>query len=332
MTSTPTAAAEKGTGAPAKAGRTIDYQEYALVGVVILLLIAGGILEGSSFLSKDNLFNVLRQGSIVGVLAIGMTFVIATAGIDLSVGSMVAATGIAGGWLMTHVGAFDSIPSLGFIIGAIALGVALGAVNGAAIAYGKVVPFIATLAMLLIARGLALWISDKTPISLFDLETLRWFGTGTVLTIPSSLIIFLGVAAVGWVLLNRTPYGRYVVAVGGNPEAARIAGVKANRILFSVYEMSGICAGIAAILLCGRLASASPVAGQLYELDAIAAVVIGGTSLAGGRATIVGTVLGVITFALVFNLLTLMNLAVEIQSITKGLIILAAVLLQRRSR
>ena len=260
----------------------------------------------------------------MGVLAIGMTFVIATAGIDLSVGSMLAACGVAGGLLV------DS-GSLAFVVGAVLLGVVLGGINGAAVAYGKVVPFIATLAMLLIARGLALWMSDKTPISLFDLEFVRWFGTGEVLTIPSSLLVFLGVAAIGWVLLNRTPYGRYVVAVGGNPEAARIAGVKVKRILFSVYVMSGICAGIAAVLLCGRLASASPVAGSLNELDAIAAVVIGGTSLAGGRATIVGTVLGVITFALVFNLLTLMNLAVEIQSITKGLIILAAVLLQRRS-
>ena len=292
--------------------------------MIALLLVAGAILEGDSFLSKDNMFNVLRQGSVVGVLAIGMTFVIATAGIDLSVGSMVAAAGVAGGLVVDN-------GSLPFVVGAILLGVALGGVNGAAIAYGKVVPFIATLAMLLIARGLALWMSDKTPISLFDLEAVRWFGTGEVLTIPSSLIVFLGVAAIGWVLLNRTPYGRYVVAVGGNPEAARIAGVKVKRILFSVYVLSGICVGIAAILLCGRLASASPVAGSLYELDAIAAVVIGGTSLAGGRATIVGTVLGVITFALVFNLLTLMNLAVEIQSITKGLIILAAVLLQRRS-
>jgi ribose transport system permease protein len=144
------------------------------------------------------------------------------------------------------------------------------------------------------------------------------------------VIVFLAVAVVGWILLNRTPYGRYVVAVGGNTEAARIAGVKVRRIVFSVYVLSGICVGIGAILLCGRLASASPVAGQLYELDAIAAVVIGGTSLAGGRATIVGTVLGVITFALIFNLLTLMNLAVEIQQITKGAIILAAVLIQRR--
>jgi ribose transport system permease protein len=323
MTTTPAAPAAK-RGMPwARSGGTVDVQEYALVGVIALLLIAGGILEGSSFLSKDNMFNVLRQGSVVGVLAIGMTFVIATAGIDLSVGSMVAAAGVAGGLLV------DS-GSLAFMAGAILLGVALGSINGAAVAYGKVVPFIATLAMLLIARGLALWMSDKTPISLFDLEAVRWFGTGEVLTIPSSLVVFLVVAAIGWVLLNRTPYGRYVVAVGGNTEAARIAGVKVSRILFSVYALSGLCVGIAAILLCGRLASASPVAGSLYELDAIAAVVIGGTSLAGGRATIVGTVLGVITFALVFNLLTLMNLAVEIQQVTKGLIILAAVLLQRR--
>jgi ribose transport system permease protein len=314
------------TPATAARHRRIDYQEYALVGVIAVLIIVGAILEGSDFLSKDNFLNVLRQGSVVGVLAIGMTFVIATAGIDLSVGSMVAATGVAGGVLVNH-----GHGSLGFIVGALVFGIALGAVNGAAVSWGKVVPFIATLAMLLIARGLALWMSDKTPISLFDLDFLRWFGTGEVLTIPSALIVFLAVAAIGWVLLNRTPYGRYVVAVGGNTEAARIAGVKVNRILFSVYVLSGICVGIAAILLCGRLASASPVAGNLYELDAIAAVVIGGSSLAGGRASIVGTVLGVITFALVFNLLTLLDLAVEIQSVTKGVIILVAVLLQRRS-
>lgn len=324
MTTLPEAPAARRRALPARAGaRRLELQEYALVAVVVLLLIAGTVLEGQDFMSKENLFNVLRQGSVVGVLAIGMTFVIATAGIDLSVGSLVAASGVAGGLLA------DS-GSLGFVVGAIGFGIVLGAVNGAAVSYGKVVPFIATLAMLLVGRGLALWMSDKTPISLFDLESLRWFGTGEVLTVPSALIVFLAVAAAGWVLLNRTPYGRYVVAVGGNTEAARIAGIRVNRILFSVYVLSGICVGIAAILLCGRLASASPVAGDLYELDAIAAVVIGGSSLAGGRATIVGTVLGVITFALVFNLLTLMNLAVEIQSVTKGAIILAAVLLQRR--
>jgi ribose transport system permease protein len=292
-------------------------QEYALVGVVVLLLVAGAILEPDAFLTSDNMLNVLRQASVVGVLAIGMTFVIATGGIDLSVGSMTAAAAVAGGQ-------FADSGSAAFILGALGMGILLGGINAGAIAYGKVVPFIATLAMFTMARGLALWISDKTPISLFSLESVRWFGNGEVLGIPSAAIVFLAVAALAWVLLNRTRYGRYVVAVGGNREAARIA--------FSVYVLSGICAAIAAILVSGRLSSASPIVGNLYELDAIAAVVIGGTALAGGRATIVGTFLGVITFALIFNLLTLMDLATEIQQVTKGLIILAAVLIQRRDR
>jgi ribose transport system permease protein len=307
------------------AANRLKLQEYALVGVVIVLLIVGAILKPDSFLTSDNMLNVLRQSSVVGVLAIGMTFVIATAGIDLSVGSMVAAAGIAGGLLV------DS-GSLAFMLGAIGMGMLLGGINATAIAYGRVVPFIATLAMFAMARGLALWMSDKTPISVFNLEAVRWFGNGEVVGIPSAVLVFLAVTAIAWVLLNRTRYGRHVVAVGGNREAARIAGVKVPRIIFSVYALSGLCAGISAILLCGRLSSASPVAGNLYELDAIAAVVIGGSSLAGGKATVVGTFLGVMTFALIFNLLTLMNLAVEVQLVTKGLIILAAVLIQRKER
>ena len=318
-----TEAPQRGRLPQLSAANRIKLQEYALVGVVVLLLIVGAILEPDSFLTSDNMLNVLRQSSVVGVLAIGMTFVIATAGIDLSVGSMVAAAGIAGGLLV------DS-GSLAFMLGALGMGILLGGINAGAIAYGKVVPFIATLAMFAMARGLALWMSDKTPISLFQAEAVRWFGNGEVVGIPSAVIVFVAVTAIGWVLLNRTRYGRHVVAVGGNREAARIAGVKVRRIIFSVYVLSGICVGIAAILLCGRLSSASPVAGNLYELDAIAAVVIGGSSLAGGRATIVGTFLGVLTFALIFNLLTLMNLAVEVQLVTKGLIILAAVLVQRK--
>jgi ribose transport system permease protein len=304
-------------------GGRIQLQEYALVGVVLLLILAGAVLESDDFLTSDNLLNVLRQASIVGVLAIGMTFVIATAGIDLSVGSMVAAAAIAGGQ-------FVDSGSFVFFLAALGMGVLLGGVNAGAVAYGRVPPFMATLAMLLAARGIALWLSDKTPISIFELEGIRWFGNGEVLGIPSSAVVFLVITAIGWVLLNRTRYGRYVVAVGGNREAARIAGVKVRPIIFSVYVLSGICVAIAAVMLTGRLASASPLVGNLYELDAIAAVVIGGTSLAGGRATIVGTFLGVITFALIFNLLTLMGLAVEIQQITKGAIILAAVLIQRR--
>jgi ribose transport system permease protein len=302
----------------------IELQEYTLVLVVVLLLIVGAVLE-SEFLTSDNMLNVLRQASVVGVLAIGMTFVIATGGIDLSVGSMVAAAAVAGGQ-------FADSGSVVFLLGAIGMGALLGGINAGMIAYGRVVPFIATLAMFTMARGIALWISDKTPVSIFQLEAVRWFGNGEVIGIPSAIIVFVAVAVIAWVLLNRTRYGRHVVAVGGNREAARIAGVKVQRIIFSVYVLSGICVGIAAILVSGRLASASPVIGNLYELDAIAAVVIGGTALSGGRATIIGTFLGVLTFALIFNLLTLMDLPTEIQQITKGVIILIAVLIQRRER
>ncbi len=325
MSTVPDAAGPRRSLALPSALRRSQIQEYALVGVVVLLLIAGAILEPDAFLTSDNMLNVLRQASVVGVLAIGMTFVIATGGIDLSVGSMVAAAAVAGGQ-------FADSGSLVFILGAIGMGVLLGGINAGAIAYGRVVPFIATLAMFTMARGLALWLSDKTPISLFDLEAVRWFGNGEVIGIPSAAIVFVAVTALAWVLLNRTRYGRYVVAVGGNREAARIAGVNVRRIVFSVYVLSGICVAIAAILVSGRLSSASPIVGNLYELDAIAAVVIGGTALAGGRATIVGTFLGVVTFALIFNLLTLLDLATEIQQVTKGLIILAAVLIQRRDR
>jgi ribose transport system permease protein len=314
--------------------RGLELQEYALALVVVLLFVAGAVLKPDSFPTWDNIRNMLTQASVVGVLAIGMTFVIATAGIDLSVGSMVAAAGVFGGILIDPEGS-----SVLFIFGAIAFATLLGTVNATSIAYGRVVPFIATLAMFSIARGLALLLNDKLPVSLLDLNggsfgdpgtfSLLWFGTGRILAIPVSVYVFLAIAIGGWVLLNRTRYGRYVVAVGGNREAARIAGVPVRRVIFSVYTLSGLLAGIATVLLCARLGSASPVSGNLYELDAIGAVVIGGTSLAGGRATIVGTFLGVLTFALIFSLMTQLNLSTEVQQVTKGAIVLGAVLLQR---
>ena len=300
----------------------VKLQEYTLGGVIVVLIIIGAVLKPSTFPTADNLRAVITQASVVGVLAIGMTFVIATAGIDLSVGSVVAAAGVAGGLLI------DS-GSLAFIFGALGFGLLLGLVNATTIAYRRVVPFMATLAMLAIARGLALQMSGKSPISLLGADGVRWFGTGEIVGIPVSVVVFLGITVGGWVLLNRTRYGRHVVAVGGNREAARIAGVPVQRIVFSVYCMTGLLAGLGAVLLCGRLASASPVSGQLLELDAIGATVIGGTSLSGGRATIVGTFLGVMVFAIIFNLLTQLNLATEWQQIVKGVIILAAVLIQR---
>ena len=277
---------------------------------------------------------MLTQASVVGVIAIGMTFVIATSGIDLSVGSMLAAAGVFGG-----VVAESGSSTLVFVLAAVGFAIFMGTINATSIAYGRVVPFIATLAMFSIGKGVALLLNDKQPVGLLDFNggsfgdpatfSLLWFGTGRIAGIPVSVIVFLAITIGGWILLNRTRYGRFVVAVGGNREAARIAGVPVRRVIFSVYVLSGLLVGIATVLLCARLGSASPVSGNLYELDAIGAVVIGGTSLAGGRATIVGTFLGVLTFALIFSLMTQLNLSTEIQQVVKGGIVLGAVLLQR---
>ena len=303
--------------------RQVPVQELVLPVVIIALVIVGVIIRPGVFLTSDNLLNVLTQASITGIIAIGMTFVIATGGIDLSVGSALAAASIAGGLLVVY-------GSWIFIVGALGMALLIGAINGLIITWGKVVPFIATLAMLTIARGLALWMSDKTPISLIQLDILQFFGSGRVLGVPVPALVFVAVTVAGWVLLNRTSFGRHAVAVGGNRSAARIAGIRLGRVVFAVYVLTGLCVGISAVLLSGRLASASPVVGNLVELDAIAAVVIGGTALTGGKATVTGTFFGVITFGLIFNLLNLLNMPTEIQGIVKGAIIIVAVVLQRR--
>jgi ribose transport system permease protein len=309
-----------------KARRRMHVQELALP-VVILALVVFGTIAGAvtdrPFLTYDNLVTIITQASVVGIIAVGMTMVIATGGIDLSVGSMLAAASVAGAVVLGN----DAVPDTTamFILATIAFALLLGLFNGLVIGYGRVVPFIATLAMLAIARGLALWMSDRTDIPLLELTALRELGRQY-----RPALVFLVVVALGWVVLNLTRYGRYVVAVGGNREAARIAGIPTSLIVTSVYVISGLCVGIASVIQTARLGTASPVSGSLLELDAIAAVVIGGTSLSGGRATMVGTFLGVITFAVVFNLLTLLNLPIESQFIVRGAIILAAVLIQRR--
>jgi ribose transport system permease protein len=308
----------------AAALRAMRVQEVALPLVVVLLVIVGTVLKGTIFFSTANLWNVLVQASVAGTVAVGMTFVIATGGIDLAVGSVLAAAAIVGGHYFHGGGA------AAFMLGTVVTAVAFGAVNGLAVAWLRIVPFVATLAMLAAARGIAQQISHQTPVQLYDLEALTRIGSQRLLGIPIPAIVFLVVVALGWVVLNRTRYGRYVVAVGGNREAARIAGIRVRPILFSVYVLVGACTGIASVLQTGQLASASPVVGLGLELDAIAAVVIGGTSLAGGRCTMIGTFFGVITFALVFNLLTLENVESQIQQILRGVIILGAVAVQRR--
>jgi ribose transport system permease protein len=304
--------------------RRVRAQEVALPLVVVVLVVVGTFVRGTVFFSTANLWNVLVQASVAGTIAVGMTFVIATGGIDLAVGSVLAAAAIVGG----HY--FHGAGSAWFMAGTVLAAVGFGAATGIAVAWLRIVPFVATLAMLAAARGVAQLISHQTPVPLYDLEALTRIGSQRVVGIPIPAIVFLVVVALGWVLLNRTRYGRYVIAVGGNREAARIAGIRVRPIVFSVYVLVGLCTGIASVLQTGQLASASPVVGLGLELDAIAAVVIGGTSLAGGRCTIVGTLFGVLTFALIFNLLTLENVESQVQQILRGVIILGAVVVQRR--
>jgi ribose transport system permease protein len=304
--------------------RAMRVQEVALPLVVVLLVIVGTVRDGTIFFSTANLWNVLVQASVAGTIAVGMTFVIATGGIDLAVGSVLAAAAVVGG----HY--FHGAGSAAFMLGTVATAVAFGAVSGLAVAWLRIVPFVATLAMLAAARGIAQQVSHQTPVQLSDLEALTRIGSQRLLGVPIPAIVFLVVVALGWVLLNRTRYGRYVIAVGGNREAARIAGIRVRPILFSVYVLVGVCTGIASLLQTGQLASASPVVGLGLELDAIAAVVIGGTSLAGGRCSMIGTLFGVLTFALIFNLLTLENVESQVQQILRGVVILGAVAVQRR--
>ena len=313
------------SGPESRAWRRMRVQEAALPVVVVLLIVVGTVLRGDRFFATSNLCNVLVQASVAGTVAVGMTFVIATGGIDLAVGSVLAAAAILGGHYAPDSG------SLVFMLATVAAATLLGAVNGAAVAWLRIVPFVATLAMFAAARGIAHQVSGQTPIALYHLQGLAAIGSKRILGVPIPALVFLAVVALGWVVLNRTRYGRYVIAVGGNREAARIAGIRVRWIVFSVYALLGVCTGIASVLQTGQLASASPVVGGGLELDAIAAVVIGGTSLAGGRCTMVGTFFGVLTFALIFNLLTLTNVESSIQQILRGVIILGAVVLQRRA-
>lgn len=293
------------------------------LGLVLLLLCVVASFASDVFLTTDNLLNVLTQASVIGILTIGMTFVILTGGIDLAVGSMLAAAAI---WM----GLQQESGGVVMIFSALAFGAVLGAVNGLAVTWGKVVPFIATLAMFSAARGLGLLLADSTPIPITD-DTVITLGTERILGIPMPVYLFAVVSVVAWVVLNRTAFGRHVVAVGGNAEAARASGIRVERVTFAVYVISGLCVGIGALIVSGRLGSASPVVGQGYELDAIAAAVIGGAALNGGKGTVGGGVLGVLLFAVIFNLFNLLDVNTNLQGVLKGLIILAAVVLQRRT-
>jgi ribose transport system permease protein len=305
------------------AGRNIG-----LVIALAVLCVVGVATAGERFASIDNVMTILRLAAVIGVLSIGMTFVITGGGIDLSVGSVLGLASVWATTLATQTMAQDS-HWIVMVVTALTVGTVCGLVNGVLIAYGKVVAFIATLAMMVGARGLAEILANRqTQIVRVQpfLEAFR----AEVLGISVLVWIFAAVAVAGWVLLNRTTFGRRTLAVGGNPEAARLAGIKVQRHTMYLYALSGFTAGIAAIMMLARTTAGSSTHGQLYELDAIAAVVVGGTLLAGGRGTIVGTVFGVLIFSTLTNVFTQNNLSISAQAVAKGVIIVAAVLLQQR--
>ncbi|MEU3744457.1 MULTISPECIES: ABC transporter permease [Streptomyces] len=308
-------------------GIRADVRNLSLLGVLAVLVTVGGLTRPAEFLATSNLQLVLTQASVIGVVTVGMTFVITSGGIDLSVGAIVALASV---WATTL--ATQEFGFAGILFTAVAVGVGCGLVNGVLIAYGGMVPFIATLAMLASARGLALQITDgRTQIVTVDAVLDLGVPDAYVLGIPPLVLVFAAVTAAGWLLLNRTTFGRRTVAVGGNPEAARLAGIDVRRQRLLLYVLSGLCCGIAAFLLIVLAGSGQNTNGNLYELDAIAAAIIGGTLLSGGRGTIVGSVLGVLVFTTITNIFALNNLQSDVQQIAKGAIIVAAVLVQRRS-
>lgn len=304
--------------------------------IFLLVLMAVFAVLEPRFLSPLNLFNVMRQISIFGLLAIGMTFVILTRGIDLSVGSLIALTGLVGAAIAK--GGFESRFAVGTaaeaagygwplaMAGAILVGMACGFLQGFAITKLKVPPFVVTLGGMSAFRGAALLFAGGGPISGFD-EAYRWWGQGYVGQVPVPVIIFLVAAVIAWVVLRYTRFGRNVYAVGGNPEAARLSGVDVDRITLSVYVIIGCMAGLGGFVLSARLNSAEAVAGMTYELTVIAGVVIGGTSLFGGKGKIIWTFFGVLFFVLLSNTLNLMNLSTFHIDMVKGGVILMAALL-----
>jgi ribose transport system permease protein len=299
-------------------------QKYGPLLALIVVCVALSAMS-PNFLTLSNSFDVMRQVSINAVIAFGMTLSILLGGIDLSVGSILAVSSVLSA--MTMKSGHDAALAAGI---ALLAGAAMGSLNGVVIAKGKVAPFIATLGTMTLLRGLALVLSNGSPISDFSSNFFAMLGDGYVARlIPVPVVVMLAMFAVFWFVLTRTVFGRHVYATGGNAEAATLSGVNTDRVQILVYTVSGAMAALAGVILTSRLDSAQPTAGAGYELDAITAVVLGGTSLAGGRGWIFGTLVGALLIGVLNNGLNLMGVSAFYQQVVKGAVILLAVLLDR---
>jgi len=294
--------------------------------VALLILVFGLSIIHPRFLSYVNIRNIFMQVSIIGVLSIGMTYVIISGEIDLSVGSVLALGGVIGAGLSTtSIG--EAYPLFIWLPGGLLAGLVAGILNGYFVAKWKIASFVVTLGMLSMARGATYLYTDGMPVPNLPPELLGIARFSIAGYIPLLVLIFIGLIVLSWIILTKTSYGRYVYAVGGNEEAAKISGVNVDRIKISVFAIAGLLSALGGIMMAARTSAALPTAGRAYELDAIAAVVIGGTSLTGGRGTIIGTLIGVLIMGVVNNGLNLMGVSPYFQEVFKGAIIILAVLL-----
>ncbi|BAS28079.1 sugar ABC transporter permease [Limnochorda pilosa] len=317
--------ATEGAATTSRAGRSQRLRYMALgIGLVLMGLCVLLALISPYFLTQQNLTNVLLQSSINTIVAVGMTFVILTAGIDLGVGSVVALSGVVLGGAMKA-----DVPIPGALAVGLGVGALTGFINGVLITKGGVPPFIATLGMMSVARGLALVYTKGQSLYVFPATFLEFFGTGSLGPVPMPALIAAATVAAAYFLLGHTRFGRYAFAIGGNLEAARLSGIRVDAVLIGVYVLAGVTYALGGAVLVGRLNSAQPIAGMGYELDAIAAAVIGGTSLSGGRGSVGGTVIGALIMGVVRNGLNLMNVSSYVQQVVIGSVIVLAVLVDR---
>ena len=297
-----------------------------LVALLVLVIIVSVL--NSSFLNVSNIMNLLQQVSINALIAFGMQFVIMTGGIDLSVGAILALSGAIAAKLILG----GMAPLLAFLVG-ILCGAVFGAVNGVLIAYGKAAPFIVTLATMSIFRGMTYVLTNGNPITgpkMNDSFSFQFLGQGYLFGVPFQVYLMIFAYVIFYVLMHKTSFGRKTFAIGGNEKAAYVAGVKVNKILVWIYIIAGILSAVAGMVLTSQLSSAQPDAGTGYEMDAIAAVVLGGTSLAGGTGKMSGTLVGALIIGVLNNGMNLLGISSFYQQIVKGVVILIAVLLDRK--
>ncbi|ENP8391918.1 MULTISPECIES: ribose ABC transporter permease [Vibrio] len=303
-------------------------EQKSLIALIFLIVVVSFL--NPNFFTVDNILNILRQTSVNAIIAVGMTLVILTAGIDLSVGSVLALCGaFAASMIALEIPVLVAVPT------ALVAGAALGAISGIIIAKGKVQAFIATLVTMTLLRGVTMVYTEGRPISTGFTDTadaFAWFGTGYALGIPVPVWLMVVVFAAAWYLLNHTRFGRYVYALGGNESATRLSGINVDRVKIGVYAICGMLAALAGIIVTSRLSSAQPTAGMGYELDAIAAVVLGGTSLMGGKGRIMGTLIGALIIGFLNNALNLLDVSSYYQMIAKAVVILLAVLVDNKNK